>query len=239
MFDISSLDYVSAHNSESFPSMGTTPIHGIYAIKNTRTGDFYIGSSEHVARRFVAHKSQLNRNIHHSDLLQNDWNNLGKELFEFIILETLSNDEELTVREAELIATLGPRYNTAECTTNPMKGRKHSLESIAKMKIARTGKGLGPRVFSIEHRKAMSACRIGVPSTHKGMIRSTEARSNISDGAKKSYANGRINGRTRPVEFRGVTYASGNEAANDNNISRANLNYRINKHNEGRWLDAA
>lgn len=234
-FDISSIDCISIHNSESFPSMGTTPICGIYAIKNTVSGEFYIGSSEHVARRFVAHKSQLNRGVHHSYELQRDWKELGSAAFQFIILESVSVDEGLTNRESELIADINPKYNTAECTANPMKGRKHSPESISKMKIARTGKGLGPRIFTEAHKAALSASLKGKPNGQLGLKRSDETKALQSASAKLRGCNSRL----RPVEFRGTTYPSGVAAANDNNISRANVDYRIKVHGEGRYLDAA
>jgi group I intron endonuclease len=118
-------------------------ISGVYAILNTFSDNFYIGSSDHIARRFCAHLSQLRRGVHHAMLLQRAWRARGEAAFEFIILEDGLAIDALIVREAAWIALLRPKYNIGECAENGMRGRRHTPESIAKMRQNRKGKGLG------------------------------------------------------------------------------------------------
>jgi len=59
----------------------------VYCITNTENGKIYIGSSANYKSRKYAHKTQLNRDIHHNKYLQRSWNKYGEECFEFSILE--------------------------------------------------------------------------------------------------------------------------------------------------------
>ena len=48
---------------------------GIYKIFNKENNNTYIGSSVGINKRFINHKSKLNKNKHHNPHLQNAWNN--------------------------------------------------------------------------------------------------------------------------------------------------------------------
>lgn len=77
---------------------------GIYQIKNTLNGRFYIGAStNNFKQRWSEHKSLLRKGIHGSFLLQEDWNKYGESAFTFEILENLP-PEDVYVREAELLS---------------------------------------------------------------------------------------------------------------------------------------
>lgn len=67
-------------------------ISGVYIIRNIINGKVYIGSSKDITHRWSLHKSDLNKNKHHSRHLQTSWNKYGKENFEFKILEKVNED---------------------------------------------------------------------------------------------------------------------------------------------------
>ncbi|MDO8683972.1 MAG: GIY-YIG nuclease family protein [Armatimonadota bacterium] len=179
----------------------------VYIIRNIVSGKLYVGSSDDVARRFQAHISHLRRGVHCALLLQNSWLFHGEAAFEFIIVDVLPSADGLIEREQEIIDYLNPVFNSAKCAENPMTGRRHSAESIEKMRVARTGKGLGPRVFSDQHRAALSAALKGKPRPElRGIKRSDEVRQRMSTSAKKKFAEGFLNARARPIKIGGSVF---------------------------------
>lgn len=86
---------------------------GIYAIRNLVNGNFYIGSSNNIWRRWGHHKSLLRRGISKSKHLQSAWNKYGEGNFEFELL-FLCQREELLDTEAKFVTTLKPAYNLAK-----------------------------------------------------------------------------------------------------------------------------
>lgn len=59
---------------------------GVYFIRNKINNKFYVGHSIDISKRFLAHKSYLNRGLHHSTYLQRAWDKYGAENFEFGII---------------------------------------------------------------------------------------------------------------------------------------------------------
>lgn len=62
---------------------------GVYAIRNLRTGAFYVGSTRDLRRRFAGHRGALRRGRHQTATLQAAWNEDGETAFEFTVLEEL------------------------------------------------------------------------------------------------------------------------------------------------------
>lgn len=149
---------------------------GIYKITNKQNEKFYIGSSVNIKMRWYAHKSYLRRNIHSNSHLQNAWNKYGEENFIFsILIET--DEDSLLDKEQELIdetkcCNKNIGYNKALIAGSPMKGRKHSPETIEKLRKASTG-----RVKSAETRKKLSLA-------NKGRKLSPETRKKMSEAKK-------------------------------------------------------
>lgn len=83
---------------------------GIYQILNTKTGDFYIGSSKDLIRRKKQHFSNLRRNVNHSKILQNAWNKYGEIYFVFKVIATCP-EEYLFKLEQWFVDNLKPKYN--------------------------------------------------------------------------------------------------------------------------------
>ncbi|MHC5718440.1 MAG: GIY-YIG nuclease family protein [Nostoc sp.] len=73
---------------------------GIYLITNKLNGKVYVGASQNIESRWKTHKQNLNRNKHHSKLLQGAWNEHGEENFEFTVIHKCEN---LRTAEQELL----------------------------------------------------------------------------------------------------------------------------------------
>lgn len=85
-------------------------IIGIYRIFNILTGDFYIGSSVNIIKRFSIHKSALFKGLHHNKHLQSAWNKYGDENFKFEVIENCLT-KKLLKREQFYIDKWLPVYN--------------------------------------------------------------------------------------------------------------------------------
>ena len=85
-------------------------ICGIYKIINTITGDFYIGSSKDVKRRWESHKWSSTWKQHPNNPLYQDMQKYGVDKFEMQILAVVE-PEQLKEIEQKFIDTLKPTYN--------------------------------------------------------------------------------------------------------------------------------
>lgn len=99
---------------------------GVYELRNLQTGEFYIGMSHDLYRRYDRHFRELKAGKHPNHLLQNDYNNFvldivndgfrnpddiyPRELFDFRIIQ-FCRESELTLFEHLLIKYLNPWYN--------------------------------------------------------------------------------------------------------------------------------
>ena len=85
-------------------------ISGIYKITNTVTGDFYIGSSKNVKRRWREHKWPSRWNDNPNNPMYLDMKKYGTDKFAFEILAEVE-PEKLKETEQQFIETLKPTYN--------------------------------------------------------------------------------------------------------------------------------
>ena len=85
-------------------------ICGIYKITNAITGDFYIGSSKNVKRRWAAHKWPSTWNEQPNSPMYQDMQKYGVDKFVFEVLEVVEPDSLKEV-EQQFIETLKPTYN--------------------------------------------------------------------------------------------------------------------------------
>jgi len=167
---------------------------GVYLIENVANGRRYVGSASSLKKRFREHRRQLDTGKHHSRFLQRAWNKYGPLFFRFTVVAYCSRDD-LLFYEQRLIDGLKPDYNTcpiagsrlgskhsdetreklraarARNGFSPMKGRKHTPESLAKISANRKGKSSGP--MTQERRDKIGAA-------HKGRIVTKEQREKIS-----------------------------------------------------------
>lgn len=130
----------------------------IYKVSIEKTGGFYIGSTTSVIKRKSQHKIELMNNKHYCHQLQKDFNDCGLEEFRFdVLLDNIEpdklraveyvyidaeKDNKLcynvidsnglpTVIKEKISVTLRSHYET---NRSPMLGKKHSPETIAKIK---------------------------------------------------------------------------------------------------------
>lgn len=114
---------------------------GVYKIENQITKDIYIGSSINLNNRKSRHFKDLEKQIHHSIILQRAVNKYGIKNFNFIILEKCSK-ETLLQREQYYLDLLQPLYNVLQNAGNSLghivseetkiKHRKYALENNVK-----------------------------------------------------------------------------------------------------------
>lgn len=83
-------------------------ISGVYKITNTKTGDFYIGSSKDIKRRWLQHKRLSSWKHSLNSQLYQDMQKYGLDNFKFEIIEETDNLRE---REQYWIIQLNPSYN--------------------------------------------------------------------------------------------------------------------------------
>ena len=106
-------------------------ICGIYRITNTITGDFYIGSSNNVKRRWTDHKCPSKWNYYPNNPLYQDFQKYGIDKFE---LEILAEVEEGSLKEKEqqFIETLKPTYNDRNANGWDIERNKESNKEYRK-----------------------------------------------------------------------------------------------------------
>lgn len=173
---------------------------GIYAIRNIENGHLYIGSSANLQRRMRAHRSLLDRGIHHSIKLQRAWKRYGDGSFIFEIIERVAIIDTLIAREQFHIDSLNAfgkhGYNMlqfagssrgrarpliSDISRERMRaaqlGRKHTDE--AKALISAANKGLKR---SAEHCAHMSAINIGKKLSAESIEKRSAARRGVKRG---------------------------------------------------------
>lgn len=85
-------------------------ISAVYKIVNTVTGDFYVGSSKDVERRWLGHKESSKWKQNPNNPMYKDMQKYGVDKFRFQILAPVI-PEYLTQVEQEFIDMLNPTYN--------------------------------------------------------------------------------------------------------------------------------
>lgn len=90
--------------------MAKEKICGIYYIENIENHKKYIGQSIDIYSRWQQHKSELNRNKHCNNKLQNAWNKYGEKNFSFNILEKC-NFSDLDKKEQDYISKYNSYYD--------------------------------------------------------------------------------------------------------------------------------
>lgn len=94
-------------------------MRGIYAIRNKVNGKVYIGQSHNIQKRFRQHLDALEKGIHHSKKLQEDFDEFGADKFALEVLE-LCRSDQLDQKEMEWIAkfdALRNGYNVQDPST--------------------------------------------------------------------------------------------------------------------------
>ena len=108
-------------------------ICGIYRITNIITGDFYIGSSKDIKRRWREHKTPSAWKRFPNNPLYKDMKKYGLNNFVFEILEEVEI-EQLKEKEQEFIETLKPTYNSCNAKGHDVERYKQYYKEYQKSK---------------------------------------------------------------------------------------------------------
>lgn len=188
---------------------------GVYLIRNTDSGKCYIGSAVNLRVRWNSHQNALKRQAHDNRHLQNAWNMYGSQAFVFAPLLYCHESDRVWFEQRALDSFTVTRgrsglYNlspTASCVRGVQrteetrqklseagKGRRHSPESRAKMRLAALGnkRNLG-RKASPEARAKLSAVMKArtvtwgdkISAGQKGRVMTPEHRAKLSEAAKR------------------------------------------------------
>lgn len=169
--------------NDSIPSSS-----GIYKITCTANKKIYIGSTIDLQRRQYEHFTKLRLNKHINTILQNAWNKYGESAFTFEVLEIVL-PMSLTAREQYWLNKLKPfgkkGFNINSDAASVMSGRKHSPETLEKMRQSHLGKKMSPE--AIEKTRQANLGRKQSPEhiekmrqIHLGKKRSPEVRAKLS-----------------------------------------------------------
>jgi len=112
---------------------------GVDQIKNTLNGYSYVGSAANLRKRCLQHVWELNKQKHSNPYLQKVWNKYGTSVFEFYVLEELTDRDLLLTREQFFLDILIPEYNVCP-TAGSSKGRVPTTEHREKLRQANKGK---------------------------------------------------------------------------------------------------
>lgn len=123
-------------------------ISGIYRIRNVVNGHSYIGSSNNVGKRWRSHVGYLKRGKHQSIKLQRAWDKHGQDAFLLEVLEEVSDEGKLLEREQHYLDIAKPVYNMTQTVNTTFQGRKHSPETIAKMREAANKRNQNPEYIA-------------------------------------------------------------------------------------------
>ena len=106
-------------------------ICGIYKITNIITGDFYIGSSKDIKRRWTAHKCPSTWKKCPNNPLYQDFQKYGVDKFEFQILEEVE-EGSLKEEEQQFIEILKLTYNNRNANGLNVERRKKTQKKASK-----------------------------------------------------------------------------------------------------------
>ena len=113
----------------------------VYCIVNVKNNKKYVGSTVDFNRRKNRHINLLRKGCHHSLKLQRSFNKNGESSFNFLILEQITNKDELIETEQKWIDDLKPEYNMTQIAgLNSHLGLKRSKETKEKISKSLTGK---------------------------------------------------------------------------------------------------
>lgn len=166
---------------------------GIYTITSP-SGKQYVGSSQHIPRRWRKHLRDLSLGVHHSRALQNACDKYGIDSFVFKKIIVCSVDD-LIMFEQRAIDVFRPDYNIAPIAGS-CRGVKHTAERRLKMSLARIGTKASAetrkRLSEAHKGKAQSAELVEKRIVHiRGIKRSPEIRARMS-AAMKGMGKGRV-----------------------------------------------
>ena len=138
----------------------------VYAIRNTVTGEQYIGGTTNMAGRRKHHLHYLRHGEHVNRNLQAAFDQHGEDAFEFVELIQVQPDHIIAWEDA-MIFVHDPAYNIFPTAGSP-EGYRHSLEARARMSEAHIGMKHTPET------------RAKISASNRGKKRDLETRARMS-----------------------------------------------------------
>ena len=136
--------------------MSKNKIIAVYKIVNTVTGDFYIGSSVDVKRRWASHKCPSSWKFKPNNKMYQDMQKYGVDKFRFQILAPVM-EEYLKQVEQEFIEMLKPTYNNYNA-----KGWDVERHKASQKKYNQSDKGKASQTKYFQSDKGKQARKIAV-----------------------------------------------------------------------------
>jgi group I intron endonuclease len=139
---------------------------GVYGIRHIATGKIYVGSCTYIIKkRWISHRSHLNKGTHHNRHLQNAWIRYGEEAFEWVVLENCGS-MDCIIREQywiDITKSANKKYGYNICKlARSCLGVKHSNETKKRISSARKGnKNWLGRKHSDQSKSKMSTSKKG------------------------------------------------------------------------------
>lgn len=137
---------------------------GVYAITNQINGRRYVGSAVDLMKRWMRHRCDLRKGVHHGRYLQRAWDKHGEGAFAFDVMLYCDKDR-LLLFEQRAMDVLRPAYNilpkagsclgvrrtdeqrarqSARQRGKSHAGYKHTLEQNARHSAVMTGRKQSP-----------------------------------------------------------------------------------------------
>lgn len=115
---------------------------GVYKIVNKSTGQCYVGQSQRVKKRIKEHFRLLRWDKHNNPKLQHAFNKYGESSFEGAVEVYCDDVNDLDLVENAFISGEAwfdepVVYNIADFAKAPMRGRQHSEEVKARIRVGR------------------------------------------------------------------------------------------------------
>jgi len=135
---------------------------GIYLIRNSTTGNGYVGQSARMRKRIADHFNLLRRGTHPNPHLQHAFNKYGEDAFSYDFEVVCESPTERDLLEeayltGQVVFDATPiYYNISKTAQVPMRGRSHTEET--KEKIRRTKRGNVEHVTE-KYRKRLRAAQ--------------------------------------------------------------------------------
>lgn len=162
---------------------------GIYEIRNTATGQRYIGRAVHIPRRISKHLTELRGGRHYNLHMQRSFVKYGEGRFSARAL-IICRPEDLAIYEHLLIK--GFRSDNGALGFNKTVATDHGIlthTDDAKARIAHYNRTAKPKYERTpEIRGRISIALTGRPSPKKGKPMSAEQRAKLSDAKKRNWA---------------------------------------------------
>lgn len=162
-------------------------LYDIYIIKNIINDKIYIGRSCQYEKRKERHLKELRQGIHHSFLLQEDWNNYQESSFIFYReIQNIKEDESKAIEEYLISLNYEESYNVSKNSTFGDIISYHPKKEEIIQKIKNTLKNFHSNL-TIEERK-LKYGNLGEKNGMYGTKHSEESKLKMSNSRKGKYS---------------------------------------------------